>query len=225
MRTSFLAFLLIISLSLPFAFLTSGVKAQVGDPKLDRKEELRLRILEKLGVKEQNKLLLKQRIEEQKASKAAQLSDIKKQNIRFYFSRMATRINTAILRLSTLIERIEARLTIIESENSDIKTGDIHKEVDNAKALLDEATAKLAAAQANIDTVLDSNDPKKAFEVIREEVKEIKGMLVEAHTILVHTIGDIKGLRVGTQKPTGTATVSAEPTEVEPTEVEPTESE
>ena len=47
--------------------------------------------------------------------------------------------------------------------------------------------------------MLENDDPKEAFLVIKNTIKEIKSDLVEVHQLLVHLIGDIKGLRVGVE--------------------------
>ena len=72
-------------------------------------------------------------------------------------------------------------------------------DINSAKSLLDEAKANLDAAQASLEDVLASQDPKDAFGIIRETISEVKNQLKEVHSILVHTIGNIKGLRVGNE--------------------------
>jgi len=183
-----------------------------------KREELRQRILERTTIRNERK------------EAKTQALDAKKQDIiRSYFTRMVSRMNDVIARINILIQRIESRLAVIKSEGGD--TSKIQPEIDKAKTLLLEAQADLDAASGNIELILSSNDPKAAFSEIRNTIKGVKTKLVEVHKILVHTIGDIKGLRVGvgntneseseaSASPTATATavpsVTATPT-VEPT--------
>ena len=94
-------------------------------------------------------------------------------------------------------ERDNSGLAIIKSENPNISTTGIDKQVETASNLLTDAGKNLDAVNANLETVLNSENPKESFTVLKEELKSIKTQLKEVHTILIKTIKDIKGLRVG----------------------------
>jgi hypothetical protein len=69
-----------------------------------------------------------------------------------------------------------------------------------------------------VESFLDNDDPKTAFAEVREIIQQIKVNLIEVHRTLVHVIGDIKGLRVGTEvkpspSPEPSPVVTPEPTE------------
>ena len=156
-----------------------------------RREELKLRIEEKLTEKREERNQNRINDETQigtPSSKQIRIQEKKKELIRNYFSR---------LRLEKLIKRIENRVAIIKSENSGIDTALIDSEIIKAKDLLEHAKTELIAVNGIIEDTLTSNDPKTAFVVVRDSIKNVKNDLVEVHRILVHLIGDIKGLRVG----------------------------
>jgi chromosome segregation ATPase len=221
----------------------SNATTEFAQERLERKEEIKLRIeqhqeeveAKKEQLREEQEQRLQER-EEKVASKVAQLQERRKERIRLFFERLTRRLEAAISRLDILIQRIESRLAVLD-ESGDADTAAIHEQVDEAKSLLLDAQVDLEAATANLDTMLESDDPKAAFEVIRETIKDVKSKLVEVHRILVHVIGDIKGLRVGntpqltpggspepSESPEATATpeITAEPTatpEITPTPV------
>lgn len=119
---------------------------------------------------------------------------------------MITRIEAMIARLEKLIERMERRIALIESSDEDIDTTQPKADIAEAKDLLADAEASLEEAKDDIEDVIGSPDPKAAFQEVIDAVKEIKKDLIEVHRLLVQAIGDIKGLRVGTESPTPTET-------------------
>ena len=131
------------------------------------------------------------------ASREAALSEIRKTRARDHFGRLYTRFAAAINRINTLIVRIESRLSTIKEEDPSADTTHIESAIASAKALLLDAQMDLEAASDNFDEVLESDDPKATFQLIKDTVIGIKDKLVEVHRILVSVIGDIKGLRVG----------------------------
>ncbi|HJX59593.1 hypothetical protein A2V61_01525 [Candidatus Woesebacteria bacterium RBG_19FT_COMBO_47_8] len=146
--------------------------------------------------------------DQNRATVAAKLSLIRRERVRTYWSRMLTRITAAIDRLQKLIERIEDRLAIIDSGDSDIDTTLAKGDLAEAKKLLNEAGVMLETAKGDIEIVLESEDPKFALGKVIDTVQDIKANLVEIHKLLVHAIGSIKGLRVGGDSPTPTPTPS-----------------
>lgn len=188
--------LLIITSSNAFALYPRPSRAVT--PSATREGALE-RIEIRKELKEQKLQEIQERIQEKKATIAARLAETRKERVRFFFGRLNRRLEAAIDRLEILIERIESRVAIIEEEDEDedIDTSSIKGKLEEAKALLDEARASLAAAESSLENALSSDDPMGAFAIIRETIQEIKNDLIEVHRILVHVIGDIKGLRVG----------------------------
>lgn len=140
----------------------------------------------------------------------AKLTERRQQLIRQFFTRMAKRLEAAIARLEKLIFRIESRLTKLENQDEDVSK--IKTEVADAKTKLDKAKTDLADAKTKLEDVLTNEDPKAAFAEVKNLIKGVKTQLIEVHRILVHVIGDIKGLRVGQITPKPTPTPTAIPT-------------
>jgi hypothetical protein len=88
--------------------------------------------------------------------------------------------------------------------------------LEDAKELLAQAEADLAASNIEVEDVIVSDTPKETFDTVKDTVVEIKETLKEVHSILVHVIGDIRGLRIGNTpivQPQN-STNSAEPTAI-----------
>lgn len=150
----------------------------------EKREAIRLKIEEKTATREAAMEQLRAKLEERAQNR-----------IQILFGKVATRMNSAISRLYTLIKRMEARLAIFADEKESVE--DIQGEIDSAKELLASAEKSLAVANTGLEKVVGSEDPKAGFVYIRDAVKDIKSTLVDVHSILVQVIGDMKGLRVG----------------------------
>jgi Mg2+ and Co2+ transporter CorA len=140
-------------------------------------------------------------LEQRRATVAARISLIRKERIRSFWGRMITRIEAAIARLERLVERMEKRIAVIKAEDSTLDVDSAEKDISQAKSLLAEAKTNLASLKSDFEEMLSSQEPKEAFKSISDEIRTIKKDLVEIHRLLVHAIGEIKGLRVseGTQ--------------------------
>jgi hypothetical protein len=202
-----------VLLTMLFLSSTSASYALINNPKVPgdktsfqeiKKEEIRQRIEEKRLEIEKKKEEIKERIQIKKATQAAKLQNKNKERVRSYFGRIDSRFTATIERLEILISRIESRLAVYEQGSPDLDLTEIYTQIETAKALLLDAEADISAASANLEVVLDSEDPKDAFAVIKETVLDAKDKLKEVHSILVHVIGDIKGLRVGNTVDTAT---------------------
>lgn len=153
-------------------------------------EELRVRLQEKIEEQQQIR-------EENRVTIRARLSEMRQERIRFFFGRLTIRFEAAINRLERLIARIETRLDRIEASDEEVDSTAIREEVEEAKRKLEEARVALAEAKESLEGILSAEDPKTAFEDVRDLIGGIKEELKEVHQILVQVIGDIKGLRVG----------------------------
>jgi len=100
-------------------------------------------------------------------------------------------------RLNRLVARIESRLEKIKANNENIDAEKIEKQLTEIKSKLSVVSTNIQDAQNSLNTILESNEPKQAFKDVRDLVKEIKNEFIDIHRLLVHLIGDIKGLRVG----------------------------
>lgn len=185
---SFLFLFLIVSPSL--AQCCNPATPSSNPVRQEKLEEIRERVRER-------KEAIRLEIQERQATRAARLAERRKEQIRLFFSRLARRIQAAINRLERLISRIKSRLNKIESENEDIETVDVRETLDEAEVKLASASAALTEAETSLEDILAAEEPKEAFTDVRDLIKGIKQQLIEIHSMLVHVIGDIKGLRVG----------------------------
>lgn len=163
----------------------------------DRREQLKAQIeahKEEMAAKKEQ---FQDRAGARIASREAVLSEARKTRSKEFFNRLYTRFTAAIKRLDILITRIDSRLASIKEENPEVDTTEIEDQIAEAKSLLLDAQMDLEAASENFDEVLESDDPKATFQLIKDTVVGVKDKLVEVHRILVSVIGDIKGLRVG----------------------------
>lgn len=145
---------------------------------------------------------------ERRATIAANLTEIRRERITNFFERMVKRLGAAITRLERLITRIESRIAKIGEADGDIDTAPITEDINEAKALLEEAKTDLQAAEDGFIAFLEATEPKEAFKLVRENISSVKQKLIEVHRILVHVIGDLKGLRVGQSSPVPSAAAS-----------------
>ena len=153
-------------------------------------EQLRERLQERMEERLQIR-------EEERVTRAARFTERKRERIRLFFGRLTRRLEAAITRLERLISRIESRLDIIESGDEEIDTVAIREKVAEAKDKLVETETALGEAQDSLEGILEAENPKEACADVRELIKGIKQQLIEVHRILVHLIGDIRGLRIG----------------------------
>lgn len=162
-----------------------------------KREELQNRIELRQQELEAKKERLMARNQEKKATMEAKLLQIRKTQVTKLFGITYKRYMAAITRLEKLIVRINSRLAIYKSNNPDVDVTDIETQIASATTMLAEAKTALEAVKTNLPTVLESDTPKESFSVLKEELGAVKEQLKEVHSILVHVIGDIKGLRVG----------------------------
>jgi len=201
------AIISVIFLGLFLAFgstLTSAISTE------DKKEIMESRLELRKQLVDEKKEEIKLRIEQKRATRQAQLTERKQVRVRTYFGRLNNRFEAVISRLEVLIQRIESRIEKL-AEDPDVYTGDVEDQLLEAKDLLLEVEAELEAANASFEDVLDANDPKMAFEVVKETIMDLKSKLKDVHSILVHVIGDVRGLHEGL----GNARTSTDSAEVE----------
>ncbi len=178
-----------------------------------RREEIRQQIEERILIRTQEK-------EERRATREARLAEIRKARITAFFNHLTRRLEAFLERFSILISRIESRLDKIAQADEDIDTTSVEADIQEAKDLL-VATEDLLSV-LGVEILLENDDPKAAFAEVKEKIQEIKLNLVEIYRILIHVIGDMKGLRIGTEvkpspspepSPVATPTPTPEPTE------------
>ncbi len=192
-----------------------------------KRVDAKLGIGQKQLAKENIKAEIQRRVEDRKASQEAKVANKKRERIRNHWEMLEKRISATIERLNRLVTRIESRLAKISQDNPEMDFSPIQTNVNEAKVLLDNANVMLEEASFELDSLLEAENPKIAFESLRTTIGDIKDTLTEAHRILVHVIGNIRGLRVGKNSvnPTSVITpiiVLSPTTEVSPTTIDTT---
>ena len=79
----------------------------------------------------------------------------------------------------------------------DLVTSGAGKDIADAKISIKSATDKLNDAKASLEGAISSDNPQDSFKPIITAIREIKSDLMEVHRLLVHAIGELKGLRTG----------------------------
>lgn len=140
---------------------------------------------------------IREQVQERRTTAAAHLSERRKERIRQFFNRLVKRMRAALRRLEKLVMRMESRLDKIESQDESLDVVPIRETLDDAKDRLERVSEALVQAENSLEDILLAEDPKEAFADVKSLIKEIKNQLVEVHRLLVHMIGEIRGLRVG----------------------------
>ena len=125
------------------------------------------------------------------------ITAIRRERIRSFFGKMVVRVEATIERLEKLIERLETRIASIKKTEEDLDITKAESTIKEAKATIEKAKLELTALKARLEELLASDDPKLVFGQVQDSLKTIKGYLKETHVLLVQTIGEIRGLRVG----------------------------
>lgn len=200
---SLLAFF--VSLSLPItAFAASNgttVRNNV-NTKLQQKLESRQEALTQIQETVQT------RNKQKTTTGGGVLSQQKQGLVTNYYNKMSDKMWAMIDRLNVLITRIDARIAVVEEETDKDLTLVISN-VNTAKILLTDTKAILTSSDEMFQTVIASSDPKESFEILRENINDIKMNLVEVHQLLVKVIGNLEGLTGGVKYQAPTPTLGA----------------
>lgn len=140
---------------------------------------------------------VREKIEIKREEIQIKLTAIRKERIRNFFGKTVTRVEALIERLDNLIARLETRIAKINEEVDGVDTIQASDDIAEAKIALAAASSKLATMSFSLEEMLASDDPKNAFAGTRTLLNEIKTDMRKVHTLLVHSVGELKGLRVG----------------------------
>lgn len=142
--------------------------------------------------------------QEQRQERQGKLLEIRKTNIRRYFSQMIQRLQAHHDRLRQLADRIEARIKALDAQGA--QTAAAKADLTNAKAAWQKAADAIAAAKAKLETLLSSEAPRPVFTELRQQLGLVRDHLKQTHRYLVSAITKIIGLRVG--RPAGNVPTS-----------------
>ena len=173
---------LFLILALGFLILTPPVLAQTASPS-PRNQGVRA------GVRAT--------MEAKREENQNRITAVRRERIRSFFGKMVVRIEATIERLEKLIERLETRIASIKEGEEELDTTKAEDAIKEAKTTIEKAKLELTSLKARLEELLASDEPKLVFGQIQESLKTIKGYLKETLVLLIQTIGEIKGLRVG----------------------------
>jgi len=125
----------------------------------------------------------------------AKLTEKRQKRIMGLYARINNRIQAASQRMTKLADRILVRLDVLDGEGEDV--ADLVADVGSAKDLIEDSDTMLVSLEGTATDMLESDEPKAVYPVIKDSVTGIKDTLKDAHSILVSVITQIRGLRVG----------------------------
>lgn len=136
-------------------------------------------------------------IREKLASRTAEIKARLTENVRFkvknIYQVVIKRFETAILRLEKLNNRIKVRLQSLKS-NKNINTTKIENDIANIETNIGLVKDQVESLSKEIDTVLESEDPKTMFSSLRENIKEVHGKIIEIFQDIQDLIPEIEKL-------------------------------
>ena len=140
------------------------------------------------------------KVEFKKGEVNQKITAIRRERIQNFSNKMIVRLEATIERIQKLIDRIGSRITKIDASDTEGKINTAKAKTDIGKAKLMLTGVKTKLSSLSIDDILVSNTPQEDFKLVRDSIKSIKNNLKEIHKLLVQTVGDLKGLRVGDTK-------------------------
>lgn len=143
-----------------------------------RVEEKREELKDKANVKREE---VKKRVAEKKRDSVKRL-----------VSKTIERLTSTVAKMEKLAGRLQGHINKFEEKGAD--TSKAQTQLDEATAKLAEAKGAISALKGTQEDLVASNDPKTYFTGLRDEIKNIKEILVEAHRLLGSSMGEIKGL-------------------------------
>lgn len=153
--------------------------------------------------------------EERAATRAARL-DARKQaivdRILAHAKRMLERANRRIARLDAIWKRVVMRMDRLRASGKDLSSLD--SLVTDVSTKRQKAVDAVIAAQATVDSLADSNEPKTAVTTFRTQFKAVIDALKAYHQAIVAVIRSLKGMSprtAGGTTPTLTPAVTSTP--------------
>ena len=110
--------------------------------------------------------------------------------IEHYAGQMLERMQAGVNRLERIAKRITLRLDRLTVAGID--TAKWKSDLVAAETLITDAQTKLDATKTNIESKINSDDPKGSFEKVRADVAVLRDALKNAHSALVNVVEEIK---------------------------------
>ncbi len=107
------------------------------------------------------------------------------------FGRFIERANAAIARLSTLTDRLESRVRIVE-ESTGERLVVARESIDEARRLLFQAGEDVEVARMVLRDVLASDQPRERFHEVRDALAIARESLRETHLVLRGAVASVQ---------------------------------
>lgn len=159
----------------------------------ERREEMRKRIEENKSAATLRKTNTKANIASRAADMQQKLEERVKARLQTLFDRMMSRMKAAVERMDSILVRMESRVEKLKADGKN--TEDIEDMISSANIALDEVTVDIEATHKEFETVLESAEPRVAFEEMKSIVKENHDQLKTIHQSLVKIIQAIAKLQ------------------------------
>ncbi len=176
-----------------FLTIVSSTSILAKDAPTQQTETNRVKVQERIEER-------KVKTEERKASIEAKVVENRNMRISSFWLHIKRILNSFIERLNNIIGRMEARIAKIDADGGAGDTATAKSEIQKAKVLIADATLKITNIESNLPDALISETPKESFNTLNKDIKTIRKDLIEAHRLLTHAIGGIKGLRMETKE-------------------------
>jgi DNA repair exonuclease SbcCD ATPase subunit len=160
----------------------------------DKKVELKVNQEERVNARQDKKVEMEGKREEKKLEreeKKRELHDKKKDRIHAHLERILHRFRAAIGRLEKMADRVDSRILKFE-EDKGVDLSEASALVDETRRHLEAAKSALSSILSEAETALGAEDPKTAFERVREILHEAKESIKSAHKNLVEAIRLVK---------------------------------
>lgn len=197
-----LAGVMILAPALPALAALEGLRERLQEQRTNIQERLQQRREARSGTTTPTE---RQEAAKERRQEAKQrLAEKRKQLIRAFFGRMAKRLEAALERQKKLGERIQARIEKARANGKDVTQA--QAALDRARIVWQEAKDALESAKSRLEGVLSAEDPKTAFEEVKDLVAAARDKIKAVHAAFVDVITALKGIGQGGGQPTATTT-------------------
>lgn len=100
------------------------------------------------------------------------------------------KMDAAILRLTDIATRLEARIEILKNQGVDTSRASVP--LSDAQKKLEESRARLAQVKVEAETALDGDTPLRSFPPIRSEFREIRNTIRDAFILIRESLAELK---------------------------------
>ncbi len=119
------------------------------------------------------------------------IGDQRAKTVDMLFGNMVGKFNSAIDRLNSLADRIQARLDVLSQNGKDVTT--LNTKLAAARVKISDAVAALQTAKSKYTNIAQNPDPALAFQSVKQIIKDAEQKVKDAHAALVDVTSSVKG--------------------------------